>query len=109
MFSSSSLLFAAVLAVHSFSCVAASGPVPPQITQAPSPTIQKRQGVAGASGTPILSTLHYAYTDLPYQVYPFQVLRGPQYGYNQCNSTTLGSKSNCQTLIFNGPVRFYLF
>jgi hypothetical protein len=107
MFSSSSLFLAAALAgVHSFSL--ASAAEAPIITQAPTPTIAKRQ-VAGGSGTPILSTLHYAYTDLPYQVYPFQVLRGPQFGFNQCNSTTLGSDSNCQTLIFNGPDDFCLW
>ena len=77
----------------------------PQVTPPPTPTIARRQ-VAGGAGTPILSTLHYAYTALPYQVYPYPVLRGPQYGFNQCNASTLGPTSNCQTLIFNGPVRF---
>ncbi|KAF8180854.1 hypothetical protein BJ912DRAFT_814656, partial [Pholiota molesta] len=60
-------------------------------------------------GTPILSTLHFAFTDLPFQVYPFPVLRGPQFGFNICNSTTLGNNSNCQTLIFNGPDDFCLW
>ncbi|KAF8953490.1 hypothetical protein BDZ97DRAFT_1929655 [Flammula alnicola] len=103
----SSLLVAAVLtSVHSFTfAYAAEAPI---ITPAPTPTIAKRQ-VAGGSGTPILSTLHYAFTDLPYQVYPFPVLRGPQFGFNQCNSTTLGSSSNCQTLVFNGPDDFCLW
>jgi len=36
-------------------------------------------------------------------------LRGPQFGFNQCNSTTLGPESNCQTLIFNGPDDFCLW
>ena len=80
----------------------------PQVTPPPTPTIARRQ-VAGGAGTPILSTLHYAYTALPYQVYPYAVLRGPQYGFNQCNASTLGPTSNCQTLIFNGPVRFKSF
>lgn len=80
----------------------------PQVTPPPTPTIAKRQ-VAGGAGTPILSTLHYAYTALPYQVYPYPVLRGPQYGFNQCNASTLGSTSNCQTLIFNGPDDFCLW
>jgi hypothetical protein len=109
MFSSSSLLLAAAIAgVHSFTFAAASGAEAPVITPAPTPTIEKRQ-VAGGPGTPILSTLSYAYTDLPYQVYPFAVLRGPQFGFNQCNSTTLGPDSNCQTLIFNGPDDFCLW
>ncbi|KAF8873666.1 hypothetical protein CPB84DRAFT_1894024 [Gymnopilus junonius] len=42
-------------------------------------------------------------------VYPFQVLRDPQFGFNQCNSTTLGQNSNCQTLVFNGPDDFCLW
>jgi len=106
---STKLLLAATLAmaVHSFDAVLAAEA--PQITPAPTPTTPERRQVAGGPGTPILSTLHYAYTDLPYQVYPFQVLRGPQFGFNQCNSTTLGDNSNCQTLVFNGPDDFCLW
>jgi hypothetical protein len=108
MLSSSPLfLVAALAAVQSFTLVTASADAP-TITPAPSPTVAKRQ-VAGGSGTPILSTLKYAYTDLPYQVYPYQVLRGPQFGFNQCNATTLGDSSNCQTLVFNGPDDFCLW
>lgn len=99
-------LVALVAAAHYFGVARA---VPdPLITPAPTPTtpdLDRRQ-VAGGPGTPILSTLHFAFTDLPFQVYPFAVLRGPQFGFNICNSTTLGPTSNCQTLIFNGPVRF---
>ena len=103
---SRSLFLAIALAgVHSFAFEAE----PPQITQPPTPTVQPRGAVAGGSGTPILSTLSYAYTNLPYQVYPFPVLRGPQFGFNQCNSSTLGQNSNCQTLIFNGPVSWFIF
>ena len=102
MFYSKSLSFLALAAFHSFTFALAAEP--PTITPAPTPTIAKRQ-VAGGSGTPILSTLRYDYTALPYQVYPYAVLRGPQFGFNQCNSTTLGPTSNCQTLIFNSPVR----
>lgn len=105
----SKLLFVAALAaVHSLHyTVLASAPADPLITPAPTPTFEKRQ-VAGGSGTPILSTLHYQYTDLPEQVYPYAVLRGPQSGYNICNSTTLGDNSLCQTLIFNGPVSLFV-
>lgn len=35
------------------------------------------------------------------QVNPYISLRGPQSGYNICNSTTLGADSECQTLIVN--------
>ncbi|PPQ87412.1 hypothetical protein CVT25_008108 [Psilocybe cyanescens] len=104
---STSLLFAVALAgVHSFSYVAAAED--PVITPAPTPTIAKRQA-AGAPGTPILSTLSFAFSNLPEQVYPFPVLRGPQTGYNICNSTTLGPDSLCQTLVFNGPDDFCLW
>jgi hypothetical protein len=107
MFLSHSLFLAAALVgVHSFS------PTAPEatITPAPrSPPIEARDAVAGGPGTPILSTLTYPYTALPYQVYPFPVLRGPQTGYNQCNSSTLGPNSECQTLIFNGPDDFCLW
>ena len=99
--------FAALFAVlHSFSLSVAFAAEDPQITPAPAePTaaLERRQ-VAGGSGTPILSTLHFPFTALPEQVYPFPVLRGPQFGFNICNSTTLGPDSNCQTLVFNGPV-----
>jgi hypothetical protein len=104
------LLAAALTTVHSFTF--ASAAEAPLITQppTPTPTLDRRQGgVAGGPGTPILSTLSYAYTALPEQVYPFPVLRGPQFGFNECNSTTLGPNSNCQTLIFNGPVRVFRF
>jgi hypothetical protein len=44
-------------------------------------------------------------TDAPYQVYPasgVQYVRGPQTGYNICNSTTEGPTSLCQTAYVNG-------
>lgn len=98
--------FSALFAVlHSFSLSVAFAAEDPQITQAPTePAALERRQVAGGSGTPILSTLHFPFTALPNQVYPFPVLRGPQFGFNICNSTTLGPNSNCQTLVFNGPV-----
>ncbi|KIJ46855.1 hypothetical protein M422DRAFT_164675 [Sphaerobolus stellatus SS14] len=111
MRSTNLLVAGLVAAVHSFTFVFAAED--PRITPAPSPTVDAdeiaRRQVAGAPGTPILSTLHYAFTDLPEQVYPFQVLRGPQFGFNRCNDTTLGPTSNCQTLIFNSPDDFCLW
>jgi hypothetical protein len=104
MFSRSiGLLVSLGVVLHSGVAHAAPDPL---ITAAPTPTTPERRQEAGGPGTPILSTLHFAFTDLPFQVYPFPVLRGPQFGFNICNSTTLGNNSNCQTLIFNGPVRF---
>jgi len=103
------LPFVAVLAsVHSFTFVAASQVPDPQITEPPSPRFVERQ-IAGGTGTPILSTLHYSYSALPEQVYPFPVLRGPQFGYNICNSTTQGDNSDCQTLIVNSASDFCIW
>ena len=45
----------------------------------------------------------------PYQVNPYNYLRGPQTGYNICNSTTAGDKSMCQTLIMNDIDDFCLW
>ena len=101
---SSFLPFVAVLAsIYSFTFVAAIEDPPSQITPAPSSALVKRQ--LPGDPTPILSTLHYSYTALPEQVYPYLVDRGPQFGYNICNSTTQGNSSLCQTLIVNSPVR----
>jgi hypothetical protein len=111
--STKTILATLAVVVHSFTPAFAASPVAdaadPLITPAPTRTVAKRGEVAGASGTPILSTLTFAYTALPYQVYPYPVLRGPQFGFNQCNSTTLGATSNCQTLVFNSPDDFCLW
>ena len=106
MFSSLFLSVAVLASVHSFTFVAATPE--PQITPAPHQKNLKRQ-VAGGPGTPILSTIQYPFTALPEQVYPFPVLRGPQFGYNICNSSTEGPNSLCQTLIVNSAVRLFFF
>ncbi|KAJ7838962.1 hypothetical protein B0H13DRAFT_1911511 [Mycena leptocephala] len=96
-----SLLSAALAAVQCLSWVAAEAHAEdPVITPAPTPTqaLAARQ-VAGGSGTPILSTITYPYTALPSQVYPFAVLRGPQFGYNQCGAANATATANCQTLV----------
>ncbi|KAL7418505.1 hypothetical protein Q5752_006963 [Cryptotrichosporon argae] len=48
-----------------------------------------------------LTEYFYPYDEVPYQVNPYQYERGPQTGYNQCNSTTEGADSQCQTGIVN--------
>lgn len=103
MFPSFPLLFA-LASVHSFTFVAAT----PEPLITPAPQINERAGIAGPPGTPILSLLTYPYSALPPQVYPYPVLRGPQTGYNICNSSTQGPNSECQTLIVNSLVRFLL-
>ncbi|KAJ7624526.1 macrophage activating glycoprotein [Roridomyces roridus] len=103
MVPSTGALFVAALAVcHAFAAN-------PEITPAPTPTQALDPRAAGASGTPILSTLAYPYTALPSQVYPFAVLRGPQFGYNQCGAANATDSANCQTLVLNNASDFCLW
>ncbi|KAK7045270.1 macrophage activating glycoprotein [Favolaschia claudopus] len=99
-----------VSALLSLSNVVFADPEEPVITPAPSPTheLAERQ-VAGGEGTPILATLTFPYTALPTQVYPFAVLRGPQFGYNQCGAENASSTANCQTLVVNNASDFCLW
>ncbi|TFY79441.1 hypothetical protein EWM64_g4567 [Hericium alpestre] len=49
-----------------------------------------------------LANKHFAYpSGVPYQADTDTFGRGPQFGYNQCNSTTEGSNSLCQTAFMN--------
>ncbi|BGP02082.1 hypothetical protein NBRC10513v2_005730 [Rhodotorula toruloides] len=65
---------------------------------------------AAAEGSPLpLTQYTYAYSDVPYQVNPYKSIRGPQSGYNICNSTTAGDSSQCQTLIANDIQDFCLW
>ncbi|GAA5980716.1 hypothetical protein JCM5350_006362 [Sporobolomyces pararoseus] len=76
------------------------------ITAAPSGTqLAKR---AASSPNP-LTDYTYSYSAIPYQVNPYPVGRGPQSGYNICNSTTSGPDSNCQTLVANNISDFCLW
>lgn len=54
-----------------------------------------------------LTDYTFPFSQIPYQVNPFAVGRGPQSGYNECNSTTEGASSQCQTLIVNSLVRTF--
>jgi hypothetical protein len=72
--------------------------------QAAYPTNVPRQ----ASALP-LTEYHYTYPNVPYQVNPFPSGRGPQSGYNLCNSTTEGSNSQCQTAFVNSIDDFCLW
>jgi hypothetical protein len=51
----------------------------------------------------------FPYTAIPYQVNPFPVGRGPQSGYNLCNSTTQNQNSMCQTSMVNSIDDFCLW
>lgn len=80
------------------------------ITAAPyadvAPGVVRRQATATAidpaATSPLPLTDYYIpYSALPFQVNPYPYLRGPQSGYNQCNSTTEGPNAKCQTLVVN--------
>jgi hypothetical protein len=61
--------------------------------------------------TPLNQLTFAATTDLPYQIYPDSTpyVRGPQVGYNICNSTTETQTSMCQTMWVNGLDDFCLW
>jgi len=62
------------------------------------------------TGAPLpLTQYTFQYPDLPEQVNPFPVGRGPQSGYNVCNSTTEGPDSRCQTMFINSIQDFCLW
>jgi len=72
------------------------------------PTPVRRQAAATGSALP-LTEYHYTYPNVPYQVNPFASGRGPQSGYNICNSTTENPSSLCQTMFINGIDDFCLW
>jgi len=56
---------------------------------------------------PLISKHFDSPADLPYKVDDdTHLVRGTQYGFNICNSTTENQQSNCQTFYFNGPNDF---
>jgi hypothetical protein len=67
------------------------------------------------SSTPTTSSLvplaskHFDYNDLPYQADSDNGVRGTQFGFNRCNSTTENQKSLCQTAILNSIDDFCLW
>jgi len=56
-----------------------------------------------------LTSKSFTWGNLPYQVDPVATGRGPQSGYNICNSTTAGQTSQCQTLVINSLADFCLW
>lgn len=85
------------------------------ITQAPpaTHTLDARQAQSSSSyptNSPLpLTDYFYPYSAIPYQVNPYATGRGPQSGYNQCNATTEGADSQCQTAIVNSIDDFCLW
>jgi len=57
-----------------------------------------------------LASKHFTYPNVPYQVTGDQGgIRGPQLGYNLCNSTTEGPNSLCQTSFVNDITDFCMW
>jgi hypothetical protein len=105
------LFTAAIVAIHSFTPSLATAD--PQITPAPLKRshhdIAKRQSAIETTSPLPLTDYQYPYSALPEQINPFAVGRGPQSGYNRCNSSTEGPTSECQTLVVNSLVRCHFF
>ncbi|BGP55368.1 hypothetical protein JCM8202_004708 [Rhodotorula sphaerocarpa] len=95
----------ASLAVASSALVAAQSAT---ITSAPSAAQVSQASSSQASPLP-LTAYSFSYSDVPYQVNPYNVGRGPQSGFNQCNSSTGGPDSQCQTAITNNISDFCLW
>ncbi|KAI0028457.1 hypothetical protein K488DRAFT_80676 [Vararia minispora EC-137] len=72
-----------------------------------------QQSTVTFPATPLNQLVFPHPTDAPYQIYgpndPIQYVRGPQTGYNICNSTTEGQSSMCQTMYVNGLDDFCLW
>jgi len=83
------------------SVLSASGSVTTTAPPAAAPTL-------GNAPLP-LTQYNFKYPDLPEKVNPFAVGRGPQSGYNICNSTTEGPESQCQTMFLNTIQDFCLW
>ncbi|CCA70590.1 hypothetical protein PIIN_04527 [Serendipita indica DSM 11827] len=64
---------------------------------------------SGASAFTPLASQSFTYTALPYQADTGTGERGPQSGYNICNSTTENQQSKCQTAIINSIDDFCLW
>ncbi|GAA5825764.1 hypothetical protein JCM11251_000362 [Rhodosporidiobolus azoricus] len=65
------------------------------ITAGPSPTqVQKAVKRAEESALP-LTEYKYSFSEIPYQVNPFNSGRGPQSGFNICNDTTAAVVAYC--------------
>lgn len=108
------LLVAALAAIHSFTPVRAvedpatlTQPAPARRTPAAhhDPDLVQRATTYETTSPLPLTQYQYPYSALPYQVNPYPIGRGPQAGYNQCNATTEGPTSECQTMEVNSAVR----
>ncbi|KAH7090895.1 hypothetical protein BKA62DRAFT_751755 [Auriculariales sp. MPI-PUGE-AT-0066] len=83
------------------------------VQAAPDPNVPRPTPSANANPTdtnnPRLVGKRWPYAQVPYMADTFSNERGIQIGYNQCNSSTVGEKSMCQTLIMNSIEDFCLY
>ncbi|GAA5981935.1 hypothetical protein JCM10908_004674 [Rhodotorula pacifica] len=79
------------------------------ITAAPAAPVTTGFAKRAPASAPPLTEAVYSYGSQPYKVNPYASGRGPQSGYNICNSTTSGADSQCQTLIVNNASDFCIW
>ncbi|GMK54035.1 hypothetical protein CspeluHIS016_0106210 [Cutaneotrichosporon spelunceum] len=93
-----------LLTALALAAASARAAAPPGITPAPV-ALEARQSAAPSTyetTSPLpLTDYFYPYDAQPEQVNPYPILRGPQTGYNRCNSSTEGPDALCQTAVFN--------
>ncbi|GAA5906068.1 hypothetical protein JCM6882_003550 [Rhodosporidiobolus microsporus] len=99
-------MLAPLVAAASFASVALAQST---LTAAPSPSQVARAAKRAESSALPLTEYSYSYGSQPYQVNPYASGRGPQSGYNICNSTTSGPDSQCQTAVLNNASDFCLW
>ena len=107
------LAFAAALVVCSIApAIASEDPstitVAPKPNRTPSYDLAKRQTTYETNSPLPLTQYKYPFSAIPEQVNPFAVGRGPQSGYNKCNSSTEGPTSQCQTIEVNSLVCLFV-
>ncbi|KAF7974539.1 hypothetical protein HWV62_12014 [Athelia sp. TMB] len=81
----------------------------PPAARTPPPHIAQRATTYETTSPLPLTDYNYPYSALPYQVNPYPIGRGPQSGYNQCNATTEGPTSQCQTMVVNDLADFCIW
>lgn len=101
----------ALIAVHSFTpALAVADPLitPAPLAKRSHHDLAKRQSATYETTSPLpLTEYQYPFSAIPEQVNPYAVGRGPQSGFNRCNSTTEGPNSQCQTMEVNSLVYCY--
>jgi len=111
-------LAAILTAVHSFTAALASEnhatiTAAPEAKRTPSShhdLAQRQAATTYETTSPLpLTDYQYPYSAIPEQVNPYAVGRGPQSGYNICNSTTEGPNSQCQTMEVNSLADFCIW